>query len=248
MNASAEKRTRLACRVVRVWAAIRERETGLADASLEAGLPAATLKHMAGCADCQRFFVESRSLGRALVRDVVRERQPIPEGLDRRVSLAVARSRPPRTGAFPRLAIAACGVAAVTLGVILAERGFRAVKGGQAARRDATEATVRNSCLCSFQRLMVTRVWLVVRSRMAASCSRAASMPVRRDSVSAVLRSNSVGCGSPATCRPASFPSVEALRPTIGEVGAASRLGRGLFLPVTVPLPLQSVALSRPMV
>ena len=34
---------------------------------------------------------------------------------------------------------AACGVAAVALGVILAERGFRAGEGGQASRRGATE-------------------------------------------------------------------------------------------------------------
>ena len=139
MNASTEERTRLACRVVRVWAAIRERETGSSEASLEARLPAATLRHMAVCAECRRFFIESRGLERALERDAIRERPPIPEGLDRRVSLAVSRSRPPRTGAFPRLAIAACGVAAVALGVILAERGFRAGEGGQASRRGATE-------------------------------------------------------------------------------------------------------------
>jgi hypothetical protein len=139
MNASTEKRPRLACRVVRGWAAIREGDTEPADASIEASLPPLALRHVAGCAECRLFFAESRSLERALVRGAAGERPAIPEGLNSRIAFAVAQSQPRQARAFPRLAIAACGAAAVLLGLVLFERGFWAGRGDSSVRGDAAE-------------------------------------------------------------------------------------------------------------
>ncbi len=141
MNASKEKRPRLTCRLVRAWAAIREREAGAADSSFEAGLPPAACRHVAACADCRRFFVESRSLEQALRREAAMGRPPVPEGLARRVSLAVAGSEPPRARAFPGLAIAACGAAAVALAVFVFDRNSPAVAPDSRAGADSAEVT-----------------------------------------------------------------------------------------------------------
>jgi hypothetical protein len=141
MNDLKKQRPRLACRFVRAWAAIREREAGAEIGSFEAGLPPAVRRHAAGCPECRRFFIESRVLEQALKRGAAFGMPPIPEGLERRVAAAVAQSQPPEVRAFPWRAFAACGVAAFAIAVFVLEREFRTAEPGSVSGIEAADVT-----------------------------------------------------------------------------------------------------------
>ena len=125
MNDLNRERPRFACRLVRAWAAIREGETETERGSFEAGLPPAARRHAAGCPECRRFFAESRGLEQALRRGAAFGLPPIPEGLERRVAVAVAKSQPPEARPFPWRAAVAGGVAALALAVFVFDRESR---------------------------------------------------------------------------------------------------------------------------
>ena len=139
MNDLKKERPRLACRFVRAWAAIREREDGTDIGPHGARLPAAARRHAAGCPECRLFFAESRSLEQMLKREAAVGMPPIPEGLESRVAVAVARSQPPEGRAFRWRAVAACGVAAIALSVFVFERQFRRAAPGSGGGAEAAD-------------------------------------------------------------------------------------------------------------
>jgi hypothetical protein len=141
MNDLKKKRSRLACRIVRAWAAIREDDAGAEVTSFDAGLPAAARRHAAGCPECRLFFIESRGLEQMLKREAAFGLPAIPEGLESRVAAAVAQSQPPEVRAFPGRAVAACGVAAIALAVFIFERQFRSAEPGSGGGIEAADVT-----------------------------------------------------------------------------------------------------------
>lgn len=113
MNPSPSDSPRFACRLARGLLATLDRT----DAATPRGPGSG---HIAGCADCQRFFAACDDLDLALTRDATRLDQSAPAGLERRIALAVARSTAPRPEparpALPMFALlgaAACAAVAI---------------------------------------------------------------------------------------------------------------------------------------
>lgn len=118
MNTPTSNHVRFVCRAVRGWAALGGEPEGNRIGS----------HHIAGCADCSRFFAAGQSLDFALRREAAHHSTPLPVGLEDRIVRAVQRSsqasiaaeRSPRAGAgrtFVALAFAAA--AAIVLTVFL---------------------------------------------------------------------------------------------------------------------------------
>lgn len=77
----------LSCRAVRAWRSI------VSESAAGRGLGA---RHVAHCADCQRFFAEQASLEHGLRHDALRRIEPAPAGLEQAILRSVRASSPAR--------------------------------------------------------------------------------------------------------------------------------------------------------
>jgi len=89
--------SRFICSVVRQWASLGGKSGGW---------------HIDSCPDCRQFFAGSQAIERTLVRDAELGRTTLPEGLDRRIAQAVARSRQSRQPVRSRRRAAIVGIGA----------------------------------------------------------------------------------------------------------------------------------------
>lgn len=111
MNSHAFSRTRLTCRLVRIWS------------SSDAPTSGWGARHVAGCPDCQNYFAAAGELDLQLMQQARRATPAMPAGLEQRLfaaiepTLAHRRSRPVRPRGLVFAASGAVAVAAMVLGV-----------------------------------------------------------------------------------------------------------------------------------
>jgi hypothetical protein len=156
----------LSCRAVRAWRSI------VSESAVDRGLGA---RHVAHCADCQRFFAGEASLEHALRHDALRRAEPAPAGLEQAILRSVRATSPVRPAArksapiFPYL-LAGAAAAVVAGAVFLQTRPAEPPQGPTVAVTTPTpRATVQVASPTASQPVVLSELAVPVKQAIAES-------------------------------------------------------------------------------